>query len=402
MRKFKFIIFSFIFLFLLFNSSYSYGSVKYLFVKSWIINGTQNSNYTLNATFLSNNSFQSVSSINLSEGKIIKSGENLLFYSNGLLNSDSKMITVSAIVETHYSPFIKSDFKFIDNFTPHNKIESRVNSLIDRNSKLNTLISLNSWIHGYIIYDTHYSNLTDPFKVFNKRVGVCTAYSSLLGYSLNYLNFDYNQVSGYTFSSFWEPHAWDMVKIGDEFVPIDATYNQISLLSPSHIATFIGEDAFDYSDSLSVFGHVDSFNHNVSISKFQENAIPIPLYYDYIDEENGISLNISNPTSDYLLVPFSFRVSDGWGGEVNRIFILFPKKKLSLSYSITQPPDLDSSYAYSVPFVLSLMGEDFDGSISYVPTKVKMKNDISNIPICSSLFIILFSFIFTMFYFEYK
>lgn len=379
----------FIFFILLLSTINSYEVAKFLFEKSWYITGEEGTNYTLNATFLVNDSEQNVLSVNLSEGELVYVGKNLYFYSEGTLESENKTILATAVIETRYDPFIDIDNPIYSLPTPKNEIQEKANSLVDDSSIALTLISFTDWVHKNIEYDSLYSHIDTPEEVFEERKGVCTAYTSLVMAFLEYIGLEAKEVSGYADSSFWQPHAWAEAKINGEWLSLDATYNQIALLSSDHIKTNVGGKSLSSQDLISSFGGITSFSSDTQITKFYLAKEDNRINYDYELSNGAVQIDISNPTNQYVFIPFTILFPEGWGETEDTVFFLGPKEEKSLTYVLDPGPNvaLDESYIYSVPFVFYLLDEKVEDTISY---DFEEDDDLISSPSCLPTFLLFF------------
>ncbi|MDD5022991.1 MAG: transglutaminase-like domain-containing protein [Candidatus ainarchaeum sp.] len=358
---------SLIFVVLLFANSYSYETVRYIYEKSWYLTGELGAEYILNGTFLVNNSQQKILSFNLSEGELISEGENILFYSKGAMDSKNKQITATAKIEILYHPFLSKDYPLDSIPEPKNEMEIQAHTLSDSSSIAKTIILLSEWINGYIEYDLDYSNITSPQEVFDKKKGVCSAYTALFQELISYLGIENRQVSGFSDSLFWQPHAWAQVKIGEEWISVDPTYNQIGILSSDHIKVHVGNNSLSSKDSISSFGGIHTFYSDSEITEYYVHKNPLPIKHEIYLSNGKMELNISNPSEEFIFVPVNIRVSDGWGELFNKIILLAPGEKTTINYYITPDKEIDISYSkiYSIPFILNIMEVESEGQIKY-------------------------------------
>lgn len=384
--------FQFIFFILLIPLLFTYETSKFTYEKSWYITGEVGTVYDLNASFLVNDSDQIVSQVELSEGYLEKQGVNLLFFSEGNITEGEKIITASAIVEIKYEPFFDYDVPLGSISSPKNPLESQAYSLIDSSSTAKTLISFTDWVHDYIEYNTYYSDITEPNEIFEVKKGVCTAYANLLSYFLNYANIEVKQVSGYSETAIWLAHAWVEVKIGEEWISVDPTYNQIGIISSDHIKTYIGDSTMN--DVIHAFGDIHNFSSDSEILQSHSKPLQVPIDYEYSTNNNTAEVVLSNPSNKYVFVSYYFLFPEGWGENINKILLLSPGEELALIHKVEpdESSGVDPSSTYSVPFLFSVMGEETEGTIHYGVDS--SEEGIEDIDCPVSLFILLSSLIF--------
>lgn len=362
---------------------YCYEKEKYDYKKHWHLSGESESHYTLNGTFLVNSTKQKVVSVDLSEGELIKDGENLIFYSEGILEGNEKTIYANAIVETNYDPFLSQNPSLGNVPHPDSSMHEQAQELTG-SSVAETVVAFTDWIHNNIKYDLDASDITDPEEVFIKREGVCTAYSNLLVAFLDYAEIESRGITGYAESEMWRPHAWVEVKIGGEWIAVDPTYNQIGVLS-NHVKSRVNFNGDKASDTISSAGGLTDFSYDVDINRFYSEDLGTPVSYSYEIYNNSVKVFISNPTNSHVFVPYYFYFSEGWGESTDKIILLSPDEKITIVHEIipSEETSVNEGYIYHIEFEFSVMGDSVKGTVDY--TKEEPQNGA---PACLSGFII--------------
>ena len=125
----------------------------------------------------------------------------------------------------------KEKFKEIAENIIKNYDNNHKNDLI----KVNDLVKIGKWVHKNIKYDISYHGKNDisATEVYNKGVGVCHHFTKLYNALLYSLGYKCIYVSGYAINkkdNFNEDdgHAWSLVKVGNKWLPFDATWGIFS------------------------------------------------------------------------------------------------------------------------------------------------------------------------------
>ncbi len=400
----------YLFLFLLFLSPiFSYQTTQYSFEKTWTLIGEVGSDYELNATFLAEDEEQKLSTILLGEGEIIKKGKNLFFHTTGNLTEGQKTITISAIVELNYDPYLTSDSPLTHIPTSSSPLENQAQSLIDKSSKAKTFLQMNDWVHNNIEYNLECSDIVDPEEVFLEKKGVCTAYSSLLTAFLNHSNIPSKHVLGHAKSEEWQAHSWIEVNMDGEWISADPTFNEIGAISATHIKTHIS-DSLESSDILFSHGEISSFNSEVKISKLFSKNKTLPINYSTSISNGLLIITLKNPSNSYLYVHRSLNLPENWGEQIDDVLLFSPGEEKTFSHTLIPSDELklDDYYGYTVPFSLYLMDKKIEGTIPYSisgallspepPTHTQPPKEKATQNLCFPLFAILLSFLLVFFH----
>ncbi len=367
------------FLFLLFIfvlSSYSYESSRFIFEKEWIIEGEAGSKYIVNSSFIYNGSTQKILSLESSEGYFINSEDNIFFISQGEMESTTKKINAYAIVEVKFSPFLKNDEPLDLINEPENEIQQTAKNLSAKDSKAKTLISLVGWMEKELDYSLNGIENKDPLIVFEKRKAVCEGYSNLLSYFLSYLKIENKKIYGYVYSGKWEEHAWIEAKISEEWISADPTFNEIGLLSPNHIKTFVS-DCKEPESTLYFNGKNSEFYSKTKVEQISSTLIENNISHIATSYKRRVDVFISNPTENYVFLSYKFEFPDLWGENSNEIILLSPNETIIKSHRLSVQPWLIKSNAqYYIPYIVSIFGEETTRTTIYDPQNQNLsKND---------------------------
>ncbi len=366
------------------------GTMKALVEKEWLItaNGTLE-NVSLDGFFLVNNSWQRVLTLE-TNGKPVYDGQLIKIYYSEAYPPGIREVYARSEVEIAYTPLFPDDAPVPmspipaygpSNYTP--EIRAQAESLAIPNSSLETLAALTAWVHDNVRYNiSYFGNSIPASDVFIKRQGVCTEYSHLLLAMLSSLGIRSRFVSGYAYQNgTYQPHAWVEAFIAGKPVPADATFGEAGALSAGHIAMF-------YSDGFLSEGKVDQFfgqnrseafdfvngrgegdfglSVNISISPSEEGGFgpAAPISYVFRRETGGLEVTVSNPSSSYALLTYSFFAPPGVYGSESRIIVVPPKGTLTRSYSLNSST-IQEGYIYTIPFLASVQGSELNASVKY-------------------------------------
>lgn len=346
-------------------------------VKTWVVVSNHSiPHLTLNGTFLLDNGFQEVSSLNVSEGAVFEAGEDgiRVVYSAENYTGETT-ITASALVYAKYPPGIPENPLFVASaLEAEGPIEydqpmaDLASSLAQgKTRQLEVLASLLDWTHEYVDYDLVY--LGDPapaMEVFQVRSGVCVGYVHLFMALASSLGFETRFVSGYAFSSEWEDHAWAEVRVGDSWVPADPTFREMGMLDARHIAISYsdGSGARDVlvSKGVGISTEGITFNSSVFIQTANRQEYPETLFVHTVLHEDDLKVVVYNPTDFYLTPAYHFSVPDYLHtGEVSTL-VLAPGETKALAYHLNTD-ELEPGYSHSLPYRISLQGTTLDDEL---------------------------------------
>ena len=93
------------------------------------------------------------------------------------------------------------------------------------------------WVNKNVEYDINLSGKIKPDQwVFENKRGTCVEFSNLFISMCRSLGIPARSVSGLSYDGkSWEPHSWAEVFIGDAWIPVDPTNNQIGFVDGAHI-----------------------------------------------------------------------------------------------------------------------------------------------------------------------
>ena len=143
-------------------------------------------------------------------------------------------------------------------------------------------IKICKWIHNNIRYDlSMVGKNKDPYYILTQRRGVCEHFAILFKYFMSHINIESYVVSGLSYNvkkHQFIPHAWNVVKINDKWIPLDPTWNIYSGILPiSHIFTNI-----NFQDKYN--GVVSNMEYsNAYIRENPQNTLNISLYAKYLN-----------------------------------------------------------------------------------------------------------------------
>ncbi|MGE4509288.1 MAG: transglutaminase domain-containing protein [Eubacteriaceae bacterium] len=101
------------------------------------------------------------------------------------------------------------------------------------------------YTYEYVIKNTSYQENTDDqniYSVLGRKASVCAGYSKTVKYLLDRQGIDCSYVSGYVESQ--GAHAWDLVKLNNEYYYLDATWGELGVLDNSEPDKNISYDYF--------------------------------------------------------------------------------------------------------------------------------------------------------------
>lgn len=93
------------------------------------------------------------------------------------------------------------------------------------------------WVHKNIEYDLGLSGEIKPDQwIFENRRGTCVEFSTLFISMCRSLGIPARSVSGLSYGGDkWEAHSWAEVFLGERWVPVDPTNNQVGFVDGAHI-----------------------------------------------------------------------------------------------------------------------------------------------------------------------
>ncbi|MGD9475645.1 MAG: transglutaminase domain-containing protein [Eubacteriaceae bacterium] len=101
------------------------------------------------------------------------------------------------------------------------------------------------YTYEYVIKNTSYQENTDDqniYSVLGRKASVCAGYSKTVKYLLDRQGIDCSYVSGYV--ELQGAHAWDLVKLNNEYYYLDATWGELGVADNSEPDKNISYDYF--------------------------------------------------------------------------------------------------------------------------------------------------------------
>ncbi len=110
--------------------------------------------------------------------------------------------------------------------------------LCDQTDEFNKIMVFAKWIKRYFEYkDNNTIGDHAAFELLMSGTGVCQAISAMALMVLNYMGIKALYVSGMgRGNKGWEPHAWNVVKIGDRWIHVDFTFFFDSIFLPNTLS----------------------------------------------------------------------------------------------------------------------------------------------------------------------
>jgi hypothetical protein len=117
-------------------------------------------------------------------------------------------------------------------------IKNKAREITNRsNSVFEAVGNLTNWVYWNTEYDREYWQDTYPAReVFVQARGVCDEFTNLFMSFVRSLGIPARYVDGLVFSGeSWDMHSWAEVYLGDRWIPLDPTYNEIGFVDSTHI-----------------------------------------------------------------------------------------------------------------------------------------------------------------------
>ncbi|MEM4272120.1 MAG: transglutaminase domain-containing protein, partial [Candidatus Bilamarchaeaceae archaeon] len=314
--------------------------------KTWRIssNGTI-TDVWLNGTFLAVNDFQEIRQMSVREGaRFEQAGNEIYVIFEAPELSGERNITAVAVVHTAYPLRITSNPPFqgippqlaggLISYDEGIAASARQISL-GKGEQLEVVAALSNWVNRYVSYDL--SKWGDPApatKVFSSPAAVCVGYSHLFISMARSLGFETRFVSGYAFAGDWQPHAWAEVKIGEEWVPVDPTFNEMGILDARHIAAAYSNDQGEVYDTMTAKGADFAFSTSISFGTSEQRAFQNFLSPHTVLFGDGLEVIIFNPTDFYATPTYSLDMPDYILPDDSRIIVIPPHSSIALRYTL--------------------------------------------------------------------
>lgn len=342
--------------------------------KQWDIqsNGTLRE-AALNSSFLLETQSQHILEMNTTDGELVRNGDEIrLIYSPTTLQTPKRIIA-TAIVEVLYQPSLETNPPLpnrsfsgtpLTNYTPVMSAFAK-SYTSESEGQLDAMASLTSWVHKNVNYNTDYWGRDSPAtEVYANHQAVCVGYTHLLIAFANSLGIENRYVSGYVFSEGWQQHAWAEVKIGDQWVPADATFEEFGYLDARRIASSYASDQSGSADRLFAKGGPFSFDTVVRIHISESSPFPAVANSYAAFDGTEFSVVISNPGQKYITPTYTITFPPNIHGTDSGIVTIPPGERKVLSYYLNLDT-LGGDSIYRIPYVITMQGTEVSDTITY-------------------------------------
>ncbi|MFA5746101.1 MAG: transglutaminase-like domain-containing protein [archaeon] len=298
--------------------------------------------------------------------------EEYIFYVSGTIISENKIVLTNSTGNLNDVPEDTKEYIKATRFIQSDSSEIRTvsNFIKESEDPLENLVAITNWVHSYVTYDFDYVEVVnDSKKVLADRKGVCDEFAILEAAILRAQGYPVKYVVGYANTSQeWGPHAWLEVYVpGQEWIPVDPTYNEVGFVDSSHIVLEKLKDPVESKDSVSstnkvsvVFGEkIQDFKHNQT-KNFEEYGYGNVINMDVIASKDAlmespyiVKLKLQNTTSNPVVILVVSQLAEDF-------VQLFPESRKTTYY--IKPfdskvvdyyfllPKLDNSYIYGFAF----------------------------------------------------
>ena len=246
---------------------------------------------------------------------------------------------------------------------PDGAIKKQAKALAqDSSSDLETVLRLAKWINENITYDRGYSQNKADKKVpsvMAARRGTCDEMSHLLISMARAVSIPAREVSGLAFTGdVWGFHSWSEVRLGDAWIPVDATNLQVGFVDATHVAfARDGDDAkFEqHIESLGT-GMFSVLDHGMDVrimkARTAADMLKAEMTFDPASVPPGLgfkaSLVLENPSNSWfagparLVVPAQFEVTE----DLIATYVLAPGAHETISWNVATPETLEQGATY--------------------------------------------------------
>ncbi|MFA5412122.1 MAG: transglutaminase-like domain-containing protein [Candidatus Micrarchaeia archaeon] len=361
-------------LLLLLNLSFSAYSGRMVATveKEWLIesNGTLR-NVLLNSSFLSESPHQRITSMNTSDGELVRYGDEVRLIYRADSTNPPKRITATATIEVSYMPALSSNPPLTNlsyqstEFTNYTGEMAQFSGAQTSSSsgQLHAAAILTDWVSKNVRYDMAFWGRDAPAQdVWSGRGAVCVGYTHLLLALARSIGLEARYVSGYVFSDDWQEHAWAEFNIGGQWVAADPTFREFAFLDARHIASRYSDDQSGAVDRMSARGGDFSFN-SITHVRITESA-PFPEQATAYAAFDGteFTVAISNTRGTYFTPTLTATFPPYIHREERGILFLAPMERKTLSYSL-DTSSLGGGGYYSVPYIISIQGTEISDTI---------------------------------------
>ncbi|MFH1785352.1 MAG: transglutaminase-like domain-containing protein [Candidatus Micrarchaeota archaeon] len=382
---------SFLFLFILSISfAIHFGLSRQVVERSWTIINT--GPFEFNGSLIVNNSNQKVLSVITDPEMGVNTDDDGTIWLNYSGTGNAKLSAI-VIVDVNYEANITGDTTqpkniiIFTNLTEPNDGISYQAAKVSNSSSLKTIRDVTEWVHSYLTYDlTYWGKSKTAKEVFAEGRGVCVEYSHLFMSMIQTLGFKARYVTGYVFTTAWQPHAWVEVYLpGYGWLPVDPTFNQVGLLDNTHIAIAYGEDQLSIFDSILTMDTKASLTVEDEVSTNFATEDPKGIELDIYLENRTVLFEITNTRPFYTYGTF---VSSMLNTQEEKLLLLGPNEKIILTRQLDDSL-FDDNYVYNVP-VIGVFN-DAEASATF---QIKKEQEDWQPQTCLSVFVLALLFLF--------
>lgn len=229
-------------------------------------------------------------------------------------------------------------------------------------SGLEAVLNIARWIHENIEYDRNYSQNKQDKKVttvMDVRRGTCDELSHLFIAMARSVGIPAREVSGLAYTGeVWGFHSWSEVRLGDRWVPVDATNLQVGFVDATHVAFARHGDDAKFKQNIeslgtgmfSVTGH--SLDVRIMKAYTAKDLIEAIMTFEPETVPPGLPfkarLELENPSNSWFAGPARIVVPSEFGVEEEAIatYVLAPGTKKVIEWNISTPPGLEQGATY--------------------------------------------------------
>ncbi|MDD2655923.1 MAG: transglutaminase-like domain-containing protein [Candidatus ainarchaeum sp.] len=362
-------------LFILLNLSFSAYSGRMVasVEKEWLIesNGTLG-NVLLNSSFLSESQYQRMTSMNVSDGELVRYGDEVrLIYRADSLNTP-KRITATATIEVSYMPALPANPPHANISYPSTEFTNYTAEMAQfassqtssSSGQLHAAAILTDWVSKNVRYSMAFWGRDAPAQdTYAGREAVCVGYTHLLLALARSIGLESRYVSGYVFSDAWQEHAWAEFNIGGQWVPADPTFREFAFLDARHVASRYSDDQSGAVDRMSARGGDFSFSSITHILITESAPFPEQAAAYAAFDGTEFTVVVTNTGSTYFTPTLTATFPPYIHREERGILFLAPAERKTISYSL-DTSSLGGGGYYTVPYIISMQGTEISDDIT--------------------------------------
>jgi transglutaminase-like putative cysteine protease len=246
---------------------------------------------------------------------------------------------------------------------PSSEIKKQAKALAEGSSSdLETVLNIATWIHKNVEYDRNYSqNKQDKKvpKVMEVRRGTCDELSHLFIAMCRSASIPAREVSGLAFTGqVWGFHSWSEVRLGDRWVPVDATNLQVGFVDATHIAFARHRDDAKFEQNIeslgtgmfSVLGH--ELDVRIMKARTATDMIQAEMTFEPPTVPPGLPfkarLVLKNPSNSWFAGPARLVVPATFGLEQEAVatYVLGPGADKVIEWNVATPQGLEMGATY--------------------------------------------------------